>query len=85
MAKTGTILSDAMPSRWAFEAVGHDLGARHILAEGGSGLGPPLLASFGKAGTPATGVYWLILAGFAAVFTAATWLVLVRTTRGSGR
>ena len=48
MAKAGAALSVMMPSRWAFEAIGHDLGARRILAHGGSKLGPPLLASFGR-------------------------------------
>jgi ABC-type multidrug transport system ATPase subunit len=85
MARAGTVLSAVMPSRWAFEAVGHDLGARHILAQGGSKLGPPLLASFGNAGTSSTGTYWLVLAAFSVVFLAATWGVLVRNTRGSGR
>ncbi len=47
MARAGAALSVVMPSRWAFEAVGHDLGAREVLAHGGSKLGPPLLASFG--------------------------------------
>ena len=68
MAKAGAALSVMMPSRWAFEAIGHDLGARRILAHGGSKLGPPLLASFGNAGTAPTGAYWLILAAFALVF-----------------
>jgi hypothetical protein len=71
----------AIPSRWAFEALGHDLGARRIFAHGGSELGPPLLASYGDAGTASTVTYWLILAAFAAVFLIATWAVLVRTTR----
>ena len=44
-----------IPSRWAFEAIGHDLGARRILADGGSRLGPPLLASYGDAGTAPDG------------------------------
>ena len=43
MAGAGAALSAAMPTRWAFEAIGHDLGARAILADGGSPLGPPLL------------------------------------------
>jgi hypothetical protein len=38
MATAGAVLSMMMPSRWAFEAVGHDLGARQILAHGGSKL-----------------------------------------------
>ena len=74
-----------MPSRWAFEAIGHDLGAREILAHGGSPLGPPLLASFGDAGTASTATYWLVLAAFAVAFLAATWLVLARATRHTSR
>jgi ABC-type multidrug transport system ATPase subunit len=85
MARAGAALSQVIPSRWAFEAVGHDLGARRILAQGGSRLGPPLLASYGDAGTQSTGTYWAILGGFAVVFLTATWAVLVRTTRGSAR
>ena len=34
MASAGAGLSVAIPSRWAFEAIGHDLGARRILAGG---------------------------------------------------
>ena len=36
MAGAGAALSAVIPSRWAFEAIGHDLGARRILAQGGS-------------------------------------------------
>jgi hypothetical protein len=85
MAATGAAFSVVIPSRWSFEALGHDLGARHILAEGGSPLGPPLLASYGDAGTQSTGTYWLILGAFAVVFLIATWAVLVRSTRRSAR
>ncbi len=85
MASAGAALSTMMPSRWAFEAIGHDLGARRILAHGGSTLGPPLLASFGNAGTASTGTFWLILAAFAVVFLVATWGVLVRSTRRTTR
>jgi hypothetical protein len=74
-----------MPSRWAFEAIGHDIGARRILGHGGSPLGPPLLASFGDAGTWATGTYWLILAAFSVVLLVATWCVLVRSTGNATR
>jgi ABC-type multidrug transport system ATPase subunit len=83
MARAGVALSAVIPSRWAFEAIGHDLGARHIFAEGGSPLGPPLLASYGTAGTQPTGTYWLILGAFAVVFLVATWGVLVCSTRRS--
>ncbi len=85
MARAGALISVVIPSRWAFEAIGHDLGARRILAEGGSPLGPPLLASYGDAGAWSTGTYWLALAGFAVVFLVATWAVLVRSTQTSMR
>jgi len=85
MARPGAWISMVVPSRWAFEAVGHDLGAHRILAEGGSPLGPPLLASYGDAGTWATPVYWLVLAVFTCVFLIATWAVLVRSTRHTSR
>ena len=64
MAHAGAVFSTLMPSRWAFENVGHDLGARRILGGGGSPLGAPLLASYGDAGTLSIGTYWLILAAF---------------------
>ena len=80
MATAGAALSAVMPSRWAFDAIGHDLGARRILEHGGSPLGPPLLTSFGGAGRLSTPTYWLILASFVVVFLVATWAVLVRTT-----
>ncbi len=85
MARAGAGLSVVIPSRWAFEAIGHDLGARRILAQGGSRLGPPLLASYGHAGTQPTGTYWLILGVFAVVLLVATWGVLLRSTRRSMR
>ena len=80
MATAGAALSVVMPSRWAFDAIGHDLGARQILSHGGSPLGPPLLTSFGDAGRLATPTYWLILATFIVVSLTATWAVLTRTT-----
>jgi hypothetical protein len=85
MAGSGAALSVVIPSRWAFEAFGHDIGARRILAEGGSPLGPPLLESYGNAGTFSTGSYWLVIAAFAVAFLVATYAVIVRTTRGSMR
>ncbi len=80
MANAGAALSLAMPSRWAFEGLGHDLGARHILAEGGSPLGQPLLASYGDAGTLPTGTYWLVLGAFTVMFFVATRAVVARTS-----
>ena len=80
MASAGAGLSVAIPSRWAFEAIGHDLGARRILAGGGSPLGQPLLDSYGDAGTLPTGTYWLVLTLFAVAFLGATWIVLARSS-----
>ena len=74
-----------IPSRWAFEAIGHDLGARRILGEGGSPLGAPLLSSYGDAGTHATVTYWLVLMVFIVVFLLGTRAVLARTASSSGR
>ena len=50
MAGAGAAISAIIPGRWAFEALGHDLGVRHLLSDGGSPLGPPLVASYGDAG-----------------------------------
>jgi ABC-type multidrug transport system ATPase subunit len=85
MARAGRGLSAIIPTRWSFEAIGHDLGARRILAQGGSRLGPPLLATYGNAGTQSITTYWLILGAFAAVFLVGTWLVLVKTTQHATR
>ena len=85
MASAGAAFSTVIPSRWSFEAIGHDLGARRILADGGSPLGRPLLASYGDAGTQSTGTYWLILAAFAVVFLVGTWAVIVRGSQRSMR
>jgi ABC-type multidrug transport system ATPase subunit len=85
MAGAGAAISTIIPDRWAFEALGHDLGVRHILADGGSPLGPPLLKAYGDAGTQATGVYWVYLAAFTIVFFAAAVVVLQRRCRRSTR
>jgi ABC-type multidrug transport system ATPase subunit len=81
MAGIGATFSAVIPSRWAFEAIGHDIGARRILAEGHSPLGPPLLSSYGDAGSMSTGTYWLVLGVFTVVFLVATWGALARSTR----
>ena len=58
---------------------------RHLSAEGGSSLGPPLLKAYGPAGTSPVGVYWAYLAAFTIVFFAGAWLVLARSLRrGAG-
>jgi ABC-type multidrug transport system ATPase subunit len=81
MAGMGAAMSVVMPVRWAFEAIGHDLGVRALLLHGGSPLGPPLVASYGGAGSHASGTYWVILAVFTALFLLGTWLMLRSTAR----
>jgi ABC-type multidrug transport system ATPase subunit/ABC-type multidrug transport system permease subunit len=81
MALAGRWISYAMTNRWAFEALGHSLGVRHLWANGKSPLGAPLLASYGATFDRAVGVDWLILAGFTAAFFAGTVAVVVRKTR----
>jgi ABC-type transport system involved in multi-copper enzyme maturation permease subunit len=81
MAGAGAAISTIIPDRWAFEALGHDLGVRHVLGDGDSPLGPPLLKAYGDAGTQATGIYWLYLAAFTIVFLLGAWLVLRRRCR----
>jgi hypothetical protein len=85
MANAGAAISTIISDRWAFEALGHDLGVRHILSDGGSSLGPPLLDAYGDAGTRATGVYWFLLAAFTIVFFIGAWLILRRRTRTATR
>lgn len=85
MASVGAGISLFMPVRWAFEALGHDLGVRRLLSEGGSPLGPPIVASYGDAGMHSTGFYWTILAAFTVAFLMAAWLLLRRASTTSLR
>jgi ABC-type multidrug transport system ATPase subunit len=81
MAGAGAAISTVIPVRWAFEAIGHDLGVRSLLLHGPSPLGPPLIASYGEAGSHATGTYWAYLGGFVVVFLAAARATLAFTAR----
>lgn len=81
MATAGAVISAAMPNRWSFEAVGHDLGVRALLEHGGSPLGPPLIAAYGDAGMRSTGFYWGLLLLFGAVFTAGAVAAVQRRCR----
>jgi ABC-type transport system involved in multi-copper enzyme maturation permease subunit len=85
MAATGAAISTVIPVRWAFEGIGHVLGARQILLHGDSPLGPPLIQSYGDAGTASTGVYMLYLGVFTAVFFGGAWAMLVRGCRRNTR
>jgi hypothetical protein len=85
MAAVGRWISYAMTNRWAFEALGHSLGIAALWANGRSTLGPPLLASYGATFARPVVVDWLVLAGFMAVFLAATTAIVQRKTRVAGR
>lgn len=85
MARVGVWISAAIPTRWAFEAVGRDLGIRQLLLEGGSPLGPPLVAAYGAAGQRTVGTYWLFVALFGVAFFVCAWAVLARTVNRSSR
>jgi ABC-type transport system involved in multi-copper enzyme maturation permease subunit len=81
MALVGRWISYAMTDRWTFEALGHSMGVTALWGTGRSPLGAPLLASSGTTFDRAVGVDWLILAGFAVAFFAATVAVVIRRTR----
>ncbi|GHD55886.1 hypothetical protein GCM10010317_041590 [Streptomyces mirabilis] len=81
MTGAGEAISWAMTNRWAFEALGSGVGLESLWRTGASPLGQPLLDSYGDSfGHPASRG-WLILAGFAVLFLALTWAVLVRKCR----
>ncbi|MFF8024658.1 ATP-binding cassette domain-containing protein [Streptomyces sp. NPDC007896] len=81
MTGAGEAISWAMTNRWAFEALGSGVGLESLWRTGTSPLGPPLLDSYGDSfGHPASRG-WLILAGFAVLFLAVTWAILVRKCR----
>ncbi|HWC14970.1 MAG TPA: ATP-binding cassette domain-containing protein [Actinomycetota bacterium] len=81
MAQAGRWISVIVPVRWAFEAVGRDLRVRDLLLGGSSPLGPPLVESYGNAGTSAIGLYWSYLIGFALLFLLCASAMLRRKMR----
>jgi ABC-type multidrug transport system ATPase subunit len=85
MAPIGRAISAVMPDRWAFEAIGHDLGLRHLFSAGGSKLGPPLLEQYGNAGTRSTVFYWSVLVAFTLVLLTSARLALGRRSRPAAR
>ncbi|MEU4470602.1 ATP-binding cassette domain-containing protein [Micromonospora sp. NPDC023888] len=78
MAVGGQWLSFAMSNRWAFEGLGHTAGVERLWRDGGSPLGPPLLATYGDSFSRPVWVNWLVLGGFTVLFLVAAWAVLVR-------
>ena len=85
MAPAGRWISAAMPDRWAFEAIGRDLGLRELLADADGELGSALLVEFGDTWTLSHAAAWVTLVGFAAGFAALAWWVLERRCRPAGR
>jgi ABC-type multidrug transport system ATPase subunit len=81
MAAVGRWLSYAMSNRWAFEALGHSAGVEALWREGGSPLGPPLLATYGDSFARPVWQDWLLLGGFGVLFLTGTYLVLRRKVR----
>jgi ABC-type multidrug transport system ATPase subunit/ABC-type multidrug transport system permease subunit len=80
MAAVGRWLSYAMSNRWAFEALGHSARLPQLWRDGGSPLGPPLLASYGTTFDHPLWIDWILLAGFALAFGVGAILVLRRKT-----
>ncbi|MEU5960536.1 ATP-binding cassette domain-containing protein [Micromonospora parva] len=78
MAVGGQWLSYAMSNRWAFEGLGHTAGVERLWRDGGSPLGPPLLATYGDSFSRPVWVDWLVLGGFVLLFLGAAWAVLAR-------
>ncbi|MGW3859019.1 ATP-binding cassette domain-containing protein [Micromonospora arida] len=78
MAAGGQWLSYAMSNRWAFEGLGHTAGVERLWREGGSPLGPPLLATYRDSFSRPVWVDWLVLGGFVLLFLGAAWAVLLR-------
>jgi energy-coupling factor transporter ATP-binding protein EcfA2 len=81
MATAGRAVSALMSDRWAFEAIGADLGLRRLFAEDPSGVGPALLDQFGGTWNGDVADQWTRLVGFAVVLTVAGAAVLHRRTR----
>ncbi|WP_040878855.1 ATP-binding cassette domain-containing protein [Embleya scabrispora] len=84
MPVIGHALSYAMTNRWAFEALGGDLDLPGRWAHSRSALGPPLLASYGDSFDHPPALGWVILAGCAVLFVAATCAVLARRCPRAG-
>ncbi|MER7587771.1 ATP-binding cassette domain-containing protein [Micromonospora sp. NPDC127501] len=78
MAVGGQWLSYAMSNRWAFEGLGHTAGVERLWRDGGSPLGPPLLATYEDSFSRPVWVDWLVLGGFVLLFLGAAWAVLLR-------
>ncbi len=84
MPTVGKVISYPMPTRWAFEGLAHDLGLSRLFGEGGSNLGPPLLAQYGDSFSNAVWIDWAIMGGMTALLLAGACAVLARKCRTAG-
>ncbi|HEY3868306.1 MAG TPA: ABC transporter ATP-binding protein/permease [Actinocrinis sp.] len=80
MALPGRLFSYLMSNRWGFDALGNIAGLPNLWRNGGSPLGPPLLASYGNTFGGSVVGDWSLLAGFTVVFLVAAGIVLARKT-----
>jgi ABC-type multidrug transport system ATPase subunit len=80
MALPGRLFSYLMSNRWGFDALGNIAGLPNLWRNGGSTLGPPLLASYGDTFSGSVAADWSLLGGFTVVFLTAAGIVLARKT-----
>jgi len=85
MPTVGKIISYPMSTRWAFEGLAHDVGLNRLFGEGGSKLGPPLLAQYGDSFSRAVWIDWAIMGGMGALLLAGACAVLARKCRTAGQ
>jgi hypothetical protein len=81
MAAAGEWLSAVTSDRFAYEAVGRQLGVERLLATDPSGSGSRLLGELGHTFTGGVGAHWALLSVFAAVFLFGAYAVIARRTR----
>jgi ABC-type multidrug transport system ATPase subunit len=77
----GRAVSVVVIARWAFEALGRDLGLSSLFAGDHTGQGSALLDQYGATFDHQTAANWIRLALFVLAFLAATAAVLRRRTR----
>ncbi|MEM9515653.1 MAG: ATP-binding cassette domain-containing protein [Actinomycetota bacterium] len=79
MAPAGQAISAAMSDRWAFAAVGRDLGVVDVLTL--TSAGSALRAEFGSTWSIGNTTAWMLMAGFTLVFTAIAVVAVDRRCR----
>jgi hypothetical protein len=84
MTTIGDVLSYPISTRWAFEGLGSDMGLDRLFGEGGSQLGPPLLAQYGDSFSHAVWIDWAIMGAMTTALLVATCAVLARRCRRAG-